>query len=221
MSKKELPFYLKTGWIIFMFCINYALGFVFLFLRMKAKKENKYVAVNAQNEELKFFKPGSAYSFKRKALMGLGIFFALASFGCFIEMIEYWGLYELKNFIIYAAISTLFFYLSYRKTQKLNKYQPYLNYLAAYGTDPIYDLAYSIGVSKEQAIKDLSDMIATGMIKASISPDGYIVLDSDPEKIPSSSRYETKFIRCPYCGAPNAIKPGDPRKCAYCDSPLE
>ena len=108
-----------------------------------------------------------------------------------------------------------------RRTAKLKKYQPYLNYLAAYGTDPIYDLAYSLGISREQAVKDLSDMIGSKIINASISDDDYIVLASNPAKIPSRSRYAKKFIRCPFCGAPNTIGPEEPRKCAYCDSPLE
>ena len=63
-------------------------------------------------------------------------------------------------------------------------------------------------------------MINGKMINASISDDDFIVLNSSPAKEPSSKRYEKKFIRCPFCGAPNALDPSKEQRCEYCDSPL-
>ena len=119
-----------------------------------------------------------------------------------------------------VIISIICLTLAYRCSANLKKYQPYINYLKAYGSDPISDLARSLRVSHEQAMKDLSDMISGKIIDASISDDDFIVLDSSPNKEPSSKRYEKKFIRCPFCGAPNALDPSKEQKCEYCDSPI-
>ena len=162
------------------------------------------------------------YNSVRNVLIGMGVLFAFGTVSELADIFYYGFNYsDLEDVLIPMAISVICLYFAYRRTAKMKKYQPYLNYLAAYGTDPINDLAYSLGVSHEQAVRDLSAMIECKMIHASISADDYIVLDSNPAKIPSESRYAKKFIRCPFCGAPNAINPGAARKCEYCDSPLE
>lgn len=211
----------SVGWIIFWFIVFYPLGYVFLFLRLKDKFGNKYTAVNKDNEEIKVFKPGTGYEIGKKFMIFGGAVFALAALGMFSNAVRYGFADDIVRTVAYAGISALLLYSAYKRAENQKRYQPYLNYLTAYGTDPIFDLAYSLGVTREQAIKDLSEMIQKKIIRASISEDGYIVLDANPEKIPSSSRYETKFVRCNSCGAPNAIKPGAPRKCEYCDSPLD
>lgn len=211
--------------IIFSFIFCYPLGWLFLFLRLINKKQDRsYNAVNQKNEPIRSFNVNANYRATRNILLIVGGFFAMGAISELIDMLVYspetWY-YYIEDIAIPLVISVVLIYIAYRRTLMLKKYQPYLNYLAAYGTDPIYDLAYSLNISHEQAVRDLSEMIAKGVIKAKISDDDYIVLDSNPAKIPSTSRYAKKFIRCPFCGAPNAIEPGHARKCEYCDSPLE
>ena len=213
------PFVPSVGLIVFSFIFCYPLGFVFLFIRLKNKAGKSYTAVNAKNEPIKSFNVNANYKAIRNVLIGIGIFFGI---GFISELSDlFYGYFDLEDLVIPLVISVGCLSLAYRYTTKLKKYQPYLNYLAAYGSDPISDLAYSLGVSHEQAVRDLTDMIGSGIIKAKITHDDYIVLDSNPAKIPSESRYEKKFIRCPFCGAPNALTPGQSRRCEYCDSPLE
>lgn len=214
------PFVPSVGLIIFSFIFFYPLGFVFLFLRLSNKISKSYTAVNENNEPIKAFNLSIGYKTVRNIFLGIGAVFALSAINELFDAF-YYSYFSFEDIVIPLVISIVFLSLAYKRTAKLKKYQPYLNYLAAYGTDPIIDLAYSLGISHEQAVKDLSDMIGSGMIKAKISEDDYIVLDSNPAKIPSGSRYAKKFIRCPFCGAPNALKPGQARKCEYCDSPLE
>ena len=222
MYYKKEPFIPTVGLIIFSFIFCYPLGFVFLFIRLKNKALKSYTAVNENNEPIKSFSLNVGYTTLRNIMVGIGIFFGIAFFSELSDAIRYGFYYtSFEDIFIPLVLSVLPLSFAYRRTAQLKKYQPYLNYLAAYGTDPIYDLAYSLGVSHEQAIKDLTDMIGKGIIKATISADDYIVLASNPAKIPSESRYAKKFIRCPFCGAPNAINPGQARKCEYCDSPLE
>ncbi len=222
MYNKREPFVPSVGLIIFSFIFCYPLGYVFLFLRLKNKFDKSYTAVNAKNEPIKSFNINMGYKTIRNILVGAGILFGIGAASELFDSIYYgFNYYDLEDVLIPMGISIVCLYFAYRRTAKMKKYQPYLNYLAAYGTDPIYDLAYSLGVSHEQAVRDLSAMIECKMINASISADDYIVLDSNPAKIPSESRYAKKFIRCPFCGAPNAITPGSARKCEYCDSPLE
>ena len=219
MNNKQ-PFIPSIGLIVFAFIFCYPLGYVFLFIRLKNKMAKSYTAVNANNEPIRSFKLNVGYQAFRDIMLGLGAFFGLGAIVEITETIQY-GYLDLEDILIPMIVSIVCLTLAYRRTANLKKYQPYLNYLAAYGTDPIYDLAYSLGVSHQQAVSDLTDMIGKGIIKAKISDDDYIVLDSNPAKIPSESRYAKKYIRCPFCGAPNAITPGESRKCDYCDSPLE
>ena len=222
-NRKKDPFVPSIGLIIFSFIFCYPLGYLFLFLRLRNKFTKSYTAVNPKNEPIKSFNINMGYKTVRNILIGIGIFFGIGAVSELVDMIYYYGFnYNyLEDILIPMAISVVCLYFAYRRTAKMTKYQPYLNYLAAYGTDPIYDLAYSLGVSHEQSVKDLSAMIECKMINASISADDYIVLDSNPAKIPSESRYKKKYIRCPFCGAPNALNPGESRRCEYCDSPLE
>jgi hypothetical protein len=220
MYYKKEPFVPSVGLIVFSFIFCYPLGFVFLFMRLKNKAMKSYTAVNANNEPIRAFNPNVGYKTLRSILLCVGIMFALGTLSEILNAIQY-GYFYYEDIAIPMVISIACLTFAYRRTAQLRKYQPYLNYLAAYGTDPISDLAYSLGVSHEQAVRDLSDMIGKGILKASISADDYIVLDSNPAKIPSDSRYAKKFIRCPFCGAPNALNPGQARKCEYCDSPLE
>ena len=220
MYNKKTPFVPSVGLIVFSFIFCYPLGFVFLFTRLANKASTSSTAVNEHNEPIRSFNLNMGYKTVRNICFAIGCLFGIGALSELIDAIQY-GYFYFEDIIIPMVLSIACLTFAYRRTAQLKKYQPYLNYLAAYGTDPIYDLAYSLGVSHEQAVKDLSDMIGRGIIKASISNDDYIVLDSNPAKIPSGSRYAKKFIRCPFCGAPNSLDPGEARKCAYCDSPLE
>ncbi len=211
----------SIGTIIAAFIIFYPVGFILLFIRLNNKSLAKYMAVNEKNEPIKSFDAAAGYMTVRNLLIGTAIVMFLGMFSEVYESINYGYSLDLRFLATCAVISITVLFFAYRMTAKLKKYQPYINYLAAYGTDPIYDLAYSLGISMEQAKSDLSDMIRSRIINASISDDDFIVLASNPAKIPSHSRYEKKFLRCPYCGAPNTIGPGQPRKCEYCDSPLD
>jgi len=220
MKNNRKPFVPSVGLIIFGFIFCYPLGWLFLFLRLHNSIWKSYEPVNYKNEPIQSFKMNIGYRTVRTIQIVFGVIFAMYAIDGIFDWLNY-GYFDPDSIVIGLILSVLCLYFGYRRTAKLKKYQPYLNYLAAYGTDPIYDLAYSLGISHEKAVQDLSDMIGCGMIKASISDDDFIVLDSNPAKIPSKSRYEKKFIRCPFCGAPNAIEPGQARKCEYCDSPLE
>ena len=220
MNDRE-PYVPSIGMIIAMFIIFYPVGYILLFIRLNNKSQKKYTAVNEKNEPIRSFDPGTGYITLRNVYIAVALIMFMAMFSEVFESINWGYRLDIEFLVTCGIISVLALFLAYRRTAKLKKYQPYLNYLAAYGTDPIYDLAYSLGISREQAVKDLSDMIGSKIINASISDDDYIVLASNPAKIPSRSRYAKKFIRCPFCGAPNTIGPEEPRKCAYCDSPLE
>ncbi len=211
----------SIGSIIAAFIIFYPLGYILLFIRLNNRSIRSYTAVNEKNEPIKSFNPGTSYVTVRNLCIAVSIVMFMGMFSEVYESVNYGYTLDIKFLGTCAAISIAALFFAYRRSAKLKKYQPYLNYLAAYGTDPIYDLAYSLGVSHEQAVADLSDMIGSRIIDASISDDDYIVLASNPAKIPSQSRYKKKFIRCPFCGAPNTIAPSQPRKCEYCDSPLE
>ncbi len=221
--KTKDPYVPSIGAIIAAFIIFYPVGYLLLFMRLNNKALNKYVAVNEKNEPIKSYDLGTRTITKRNIFIGIAIIMGMAIFSEVYEAVNYgsygYGL-DIKFLATCIIISIVCLTLAYRCSARLKKYQPYINYLAAYGTDPISDLAKSIRVSHEQAVKDLSDMIGSKVIDASISDDDFIVLDSSPNKEPSSMRYAKKFIRCPFCGAPNALDPSKEQKCEYCDSPI-
>ncbi|MBQ9911557.1 MAG: hypothetical protein IJM49_00845 [Firmicutes bacterium] len=210
----------SIGMIIAMFIIFYPLGYVLLFIRLNRKNLNRYTAVNEKNEPIESYDCGTGYVTFRNILIAISIIMGMGIFSETYESFTYHYTLDVKFIVTCILISVVCLTLAYRMTARLKKYQPYLNYLTAYGTDPIQDLARSLRVSSEQARKDLSDMIGSKIIKAGISDDDFVVLDSNPAKVPSSIRYEKKFIRCPYCGAPNALDPNKEQKCEYCDSVL-
>ncbi len=219
MNKKEanVP---SIGMIIAMFIIFYPLGYLLLFIRLNRKSINRYMAVNEKNEPIESYDCGEGYLTFRNILIGISIIMGMGIFSELYESFTYHYKLDVRFLGTCILISLVCLTIAYIMTSRIKKYQPYLNYLAAYGSDPIRDLARSLRVSPEQARKDLSDMIGSKILKASISDDDFVVLDSNPAKVPSSERYEKKFIRCPYCGAPNALDPSMEQKCEYCDSPL-
>ena len=141
-------------------------------------------------------------------------------------------------FIIIGGLGAVMIWqgLSYKKLGQT--YEKYRSVLVNSADGSIDNMASILGVNYDQAVADLSKMIAKGLL-----PDSYVNKDdrsfvspmlqktfgsfvpeiSYPQGGATVTRSvpQVKTIKCPNCGGINTINIGDDNLCDFCGSPLE
>ena len=142
------------------------------------------------------------------------------------------------SFLIFAGLGAVMIWqgLSYKKLGQT--YEKYRSVLVNSADGSIDNMASILGVDYDQAVADLNEMIAKGLL-----PDSYVNKDdrsfvspllqksfeSFAPEIPypqvgaavTRSTPQVKTIKCPNCGGINTINIGDDNLCDFCGSPLE
>lgn len=133
--------------------------------------------------------------------------------------------------IICCAIGLPFF-LTGKKYIKLGERNDRYIDLVTTGELNLDNMARAVGVTFEQVVKDLKEMIKDGYFKGAYIDEysRYLVMPysreydnsnvNKDESIPQVRR-ENKVVKCPNCGATNTITVGVRNECEYCGTPLE
>lgn len=116
--------------------------------------------------------------------------------------------------------------LGKRKRKMLTKYHDYSIRLANDPDKSLIKLAGEIKESTDDVIKDINEMISSGLF-----PNCYIDINNNQLIMPESNLYrnsnihnqkQTSYItvKCKNCGAPNKIAEGSVGECEFCGSQI-
>lgn len=198
MSNNSNSKSMSWGWIMFWFVVFIPVGIYFLIKKLTADiKNHKTVAI-------------ISYVF-----IGLGVLFFLSD-----EPNKY------LFFVCLGGIGIWFRRISKKMKRKGEKYKKYTALVINQSQSSIDYIASAVGVTYENAVHDLQEMIDAGYLTNTYinkSSRMIVTAHGTPQSAvqTAAAQPQTKVIACSGCGANNTIIIGQINECEYCGSPLE
>lgn len=138
---------------------------------------------------------------------------------------------DMKDFSIFMIGMILFFlpgtgliFFGNKRKRKAKLMNEYLKYINTRRNINMDTLCQEIGVNKEKAIQDITEMINKKMINGYIDETNSLILSEYEKMAEEKEKQEnekTMIIKCSQCGAQNTVSIGVPQECMYCGTMLQ
>lgn len=125
-------------------------------------------------------------------------------------------------FVLFLPGAALIHFGNRRKKEEklIDKYLKYINARRNINMDI---LCQKIGVTKEKAIQDITELINENIINGYIDENNTLILSKYEEFEKAKEKEESEniiVVKCPECGAKNTISIGVAKECMYCGTVL-
>ncbi len=209
---QQRPWYLSTAVIIIAFLIFWPAGIVLLLLRAKGSgMDRQAVFKGAANQKL--------------YMIGGAVLIILGIVNLFNEKARIWGV-----FMVIGGGVLIYFSTKIAKTAARNR--DYIDMIVNQDIDDINVMSQACGVSVDTVEKELSQLIAIGVLKnTSIDYNSHTIAFSRPaggvaaagaasQGSAPTAGGEMVTVACPGCGAKLSVRKGTHCTCDYCDAPI-
>lgn len=126
--------------------------------------------------------------------------------------------------LLFGGGGIYLFFVSKRMKRNGEKYKHYINLIVNQQQTSIDNIAAAVGVSYDDAKKDLQKMIDCGYFSGAYIHEGnreFVMEQKQPKAEVNSGSAQTKVVVCKSCGANNTVIIGKTCECEYCGSPIQ